>query len=222
MHAPGHEVRRAGTRRPAVGWAVGGARGARAPDREADAGAQADGARRFHRAAGTGEPVCLVPRVRRGGRRPSWDRPSARAGRARGRGDSVLGRPSGVALPAGRARMAARGGADRGPGVRCCPSVGHRGRRSAARVARRVHRVPVAPGVPQAAGITRPRQDSGCRAGAPTAGTGRSGVPPQRPRTHIQISAAAVSSRALDVTQSPSKNCMCWYQASGETWIASM
>jgi hypothetical protein len=52
-------------------------------------------------------------------------------------------------------------------------------------------------------------------AAAPAAGAsadGWSGLPPQRPVTHIQISAAAVRNRTVDVNQSPSMNCTCWNQ----------
>ena len=141
----------------------------------------------------------------------------ARAGRPRLRRHHRPDGPGRVALPARRAAMAAGGRGDRGRRVRRRPAVGHRGRRAAAGPAGRVHRLPVAGAVPAAAR----RQDRGVTAGgvtlagaAPAAasGDGWSGLPPQRPVTHIQISAAAVRNRTVDVIQSPSMSCTCWNQ----------
>ena len=82
-----------------------------------------------------------------------------------------------------------------------------------------LHRLPVAGAVPAGAR----GHDRGVTAGGVTLaaarprarcapGDGWSGLPPQRPVTHIQISAAAVRNRTVDVTQSPSMNCTCWNQ----------
>ncbi len=96
----------------AVGPAVGGTRGARAPDRLADAGAHAGRARRPAGTAGPAGSVRRRPCDRRGRGRAPGDRPAGRPRRARGGGDPRASGTLRVAVRARRAGMAARRGSD--------------------------------------------------------------------------------------------------------------
>ena len=78
-----------------------------------------------------------------------------------------------------------------------------------------------APGVTDR-GVTAGGVTLAAAAPAGASGDGWSGLPPQRPVTHIQISAAAVRNRTVDVIQSPSMSCTCWNQGIRTMRAASM
>ena len=129
-------------------WA---ARRARAPDRVADAGAQARRARQVQGAGAPGESVRHRARGRRGGSRTPGAAEPGRARPPRPGGDPRQDRPRPVAVPGGRTRVAAGRPCDGGDGVRRGTPVGHRERRAAGPAARRVHRLRLACAVPNRA-----------------------------------------------------------------------
>ena len=157
----------------------------------------------LHRAARPGGPVRALPRGGRGGRRPPGRdrRPGALAAHV-GAAMRAWAGARRVALPPdepewllagavtedlafGVARPSVIEAAGRCP--TCWPSSSSAGGRRSTSGAR--------PGPGRQPGRQAQRlQDRGRHA----AGAGRSGLPPQRPRTHIQISAAAVRRRALE------------------------